>query len=69
LWAPVEVEVGALASVAEEADLVRVLVLGGDEDSDETSAEVALAETVAEADEVLVPESVVETAAEVESVA
>ena len=69
MWAPVEVEVGALASVAEEADLVRVLVLGGDEDSDETSAEVALAETVAEADEVLVPESVVETAAEVESVA
>jgi hypothetical protein len=69
LWAPVEVEAGALASVAEEADLVRVLVLGGDEDSDETSAEVALAETVAEADEVLVPESVVETAAEVESVA
>jgi len=63
------VEAGALASVAEEADLVRVLVLGGDEDSDETSAEVALAETVAEADEVLVPESVVETAAEVESVA
>jgi len=69
LWAPVEVEAGALASVAEEADLVRVLVLGGDEDSDETSAEVALAETVAEADEVLVPESVAETAAEVESVA
>ena len=69
MWAPVEVEAGALASVAEEADLVRVLVLGGDEDSDETSAEVALAETVAEADEVLVPESVVETAAEVESVA